>query len=128
MPMTPPLINSDRFNVVLYCQQWADTVHFYTHILHLPVVFQNDWFVEFQLLPHTFLSIAQAERATISAVNGQGITLTLHVDDIHTSHAKLTQQNITPTPIKNRWGSNVFYCHDPEGHRLEFWSEKHPNE
>lgn len=122
--MASPLIRSDRFNTILYCQHWADTVHFYAELLHLPIVFQNDWFVEFQLLPHCFLSIAQAERTTIKAVDGQGITLTFHVDDIHISHEKLRKQGITSTPIKKNWGAAVFYCHDPEGHRLEFWSEK----
>ena len=35
----------------------------------------------------------------------------------------LEASGVAVTEIKSRWGANVFYCHDPEGHRIELWSE-----
>ncbi|MCA9950615.1 MAG: VOC family protein [Anaerolineales bacterium] len=29
-------------------------------------------------------------------------------------------QAIETTPIRDKWGARVFYCFDPEGHRIEF--------
>lgn len=45
-----------------------ETVHFYNKRMSLPVAFENDWFVEFQLTDTSFLSIANSARATISDV------------------------------------------------------------
>lgn len=119
---TPP-ISPSRFNTILYCKKWLETVHFYEVQLGLTVVFRNDWFVEFRLLDNCFISIANANRATIEAVNGQGITLTLKVENLEEIHHYLQTEGLNPTVIRLRWGAKLFYCHDPEGHRLEFWSE-----
>ena len=35
----------------------------------------------------------------------------------------LEAHDVAATPITQRWGADVFYCHDPEGHRIEFWSD-----
>lgn len=110
-----------RTNMILYCDRWAETVAFYRDILDFPIQHQNDWFVEFQLTPQSFLSIAQAERATINSADGDGITLTMQVEDIQHLHAQLEEQSMTVTPIQKKWGATVFYIHDPEGHRIEFW-------
>ena len=111
-----------RTNTILYCRQWQPAVRFYREQLGLAVSFENEWFVEFALTEDSFLSVADAERATIAAVGGQGITLTLKVPDLEAARGQLAQQGVEPTPIRHRWGSSVFYCYDPEGHRLEFWS------
>jgi catechol 2,3-dioxygenase-like lactoylglutathione lyase family enzyme len=86
------------------------------------VEFHNDWFVEFRLTSSSFLSIADAARATIGAVAGQGVTLTWMVPDPAATRAVLQERGIEVTQIETRWGANVFYCHDPEGHRIEIWS------
>ena len=111
-----------RTNTILYCRHWQPAVRFYRDQLGLAVSFENEWFVEFALTEDSFLSVADAGRATIAAVGGQGITLTLKVPDLEEARRQLAQQGVEPTPIRHRWGSSVFYCYDPEGHRLEFWS------
>lgn len=111
-----------RTNTILYCLRWKDTVYFYKNQLGLPVAFENDWFVEFQLTDTSFLSIANSARATISDVQGQGITLTWEVTELEAIKKQLEAQKIATTLIQQKWNAFVFYCHDPEGHRLEFWA------
>lgn len=113
----------ERANVILYCRRWQATVRFYRQQVGLPVSFENDWFVEFALNAHSFLSIADSRRATIDDVQGQGITLTWRVADIHATYAELRRRGVDTTSIRSKWGAHVFYFHDPEGHRLELWQE-----
>jgi catechol 2,3-dioxygenase-like lactoylglutathione lyase family enzyme len=119
----PPLT---RTNTILYCREWAATVLFYRHLLGLPVGFENDWFVEFRLNDGAYLSIADARRASIASVKGQGITLAWQIRDLAEMHAQLHAAGAPVTRIQRRWGAWVFYCHDPEGHRLEFWTDVGP--
>jgi len=116
-------VRVDRVNTVLYCDAWADTVAFYRDRLELDVEHDSDWFVEFRLNDRAFLSVADASRATIDAVGGQGITITMQTDDVAATRSLLEAVRIETTPITRRWGADVFYCHDPEGHRIEFWSD-----
>lgn len=125
--MTKPLISPKRANTILYCQQWTETVHFYKQLGFL-ITFENDWFVEFQLTDTSFLSIANSARATISAVEGQGVTLTWEVMDVEKTQAHLETVGIATTPIQRKWGALSCYCHDPEGHRLEFWANENGSE
>lgn len=119
--MDTPIV-VQRTNTILYCRYWQPTVHFYREQLGFPVSFENDWFVEFALTEDSFLSVADARQATIADVKGQGITLTLKVPDVEDTRRKLAGQGIDTTAIRHRWGAAIFYCYDPEGHRLEFWS------
>jgi catechol 2,3-dioxygenase-like lactoylglutathione lyase family enzyme len=119
-------VRIDRVNTVLYCDEWAPTVAFYRDTLGFDVVHEKDWFVEFRLTDDAFLSVADARRTTIEAVGGKGITLTLHTDALADTKAVLDGLGIPTTPMTRRWGADVFYCHDPEGHRIEFWSEAPP--
>lgn len=118
------LVCIGRANTVLYCERWPETVEFYRSVLGLPVGFQNDWFVEFQLTSSSFLSIANTSRATIGAVGGQGVTLSWRVSDVAETRTLLEARRVDVTPTERRWGAQVCYCHDPEGHRIEFWSEQ----
>lgn len=120
--MTTTPIALTRANTILYCQNWEETVHFYRQLLCFPVAFENDWFVEFHLVGSNYLSIAQAARATIAAVAGQGVTLTWQVEDLEGVERFLHSQGIATTPIRRKWNARVLYCYDPEGHRLEFWA------
>ena len=117
-------VSIDRANTVLYCDEWAATVVFYRELLGLEVAHETDWFVEFRLTTDAFVSIADAGRATIDAVGGKGVTLTLHTDALVATRALLDDRGVATTPISRRWGADVFYCHDPEGHRIEFWSDR----
>ena len=109
---------------MLYCERWSETVAFYRSVLGLSVAFHNDWFVEFELTPSSFLSVADSARATIGAVQGQGVTLTWQVADVGAARATLEATGVDVTEIRRRWGANVCYCHDPEGHRIELWSDE----
>ncbi len=113
-------------NIILYCTKWRETVRFYEEVLKLEINFSNEWFVEFCLNDRARLSIANEERASIKSSGGQGITVGLQVDDVQIAHDDLTTLGASPTPIKKRWGANVFYVTDPEGNRIEFWSEQSP--
>jgi catechol 2,3-dioxygenase-like lactoylglutathione lyase family enzyme len=118
-----PLVNVGRVNTVLYCDEWAATVGFYRGVLGFLVEYESDWFVEFRITESAFLSVADTRRATIPAVGGKGITLTFQTADVGATRALLQARDVAVTPITQRWGADVFYCHDPEGHRIEFWSD-----
>lgn len=122
--MSQPIYAPKRANTILYCRHWSATVAFYRRLLRLPINFENDWFVEFQLNEGAYLSVADASRTSIAAVAGQGITLAWQVSDLAHLHAHLVAAGAQVTPIRRRWGAWVFYCHDPEGHRLEFWDDE----
>lgn len=121
-------ITLQRTNTILYVRHWKETVHFYKQQLCLPVAFENDWFIEFQLTNTSFLSIANSARATITDVQGQGVTLTWEVADLEATKQQLEVQGISTTPIQCKWGALAFYCSDPEGHRLEFWTQANGKE
>lgn len=109
-------------NTILYCTNWQATVAFYRDLLKLSINFSNDWFVEFRLNEGARLSVANEARCTVKSGGGAGITLSLNVDDVQTLRAMLIEARIDVTPIKALWGSSVFYIHDPEGNRIEFWT------
>ncbi|MCB8929391.1 MAG: VOC family protein [Ardenticatenaceae bacterium] len=121
--MTQLFFKLRRSNTILYCRYWTETVHFYKEQLCFPVAFENAWFVEFQLTSTSFLSIANSARATIVDVQGQGVTLTWEVMDLEKTKEHLEMLGIATTPIQRKWGALAFYCTDPEGHRLEFWTQ-----
>lgn len=109
-------------NTILYCRNWQATVEFYRTGLKLLVLSSNEWFVEFKLNELSRLSIANEARTSIDSSAGKGITVSLQVSDIEQTRNELMEAGITPTPIKELWGSQVLYVHDPEGNRLEFWA------
>ena len=109
-------------NTILYCKRWQETVDFYRNGLKLLVISSNDWFVEFKLNEMSRLSVANETRTSIKSGDGKGITISLQVSDIEQTRAELLDAGITPTPIKEVWGSKAIYVRDPEGNRLEFWA------
>jgi uncharacterized glyoxalase superfamily protein PhnB len=82
--------------------------------------------VEFQLTANGYLSIADAARATIAAVAGQGITLAWQLSDLDAAHQRLLAEGVSVTEIQQKWGARVCYFRDPEGHRLELWTPLEP--
>lgn len=121
--MSGPLI-IDRANTILYCSRWQECVEFYRDGLGLDVASENDWFVEFSLNPDSRLSVADARRASIESAGGRGITVTLKIEDILSAHQALMDRGLLPGEIKKHaWGADVFYLRDPDGNRIEFWSE-----
>jgi len=112
-----------RMNVILYCRHWRETVEFYRDRLDLPVSFQSDWLVEFQVADTACLSVADERRARVKSAAGAGVTVTLHVGDADAAHARLEAAGLEIGPVRTHpWGARLFRFHDPEGHRLEVWS------
>lgn len=112
-------------NTILYCRRWPETVDFYRRQMQFPVSFESDWFVEFELTPTSRLSVADERRATIKSSGGAGLTLTFQVADANEMWQELKGRGLELGPLKDHaWGARVFYFFDPEGHRLEVWSEK----
>ena len=96
---------------------------FYREQLNLSVNFENSWFIEFRLLENSYLSIADAAHATIDGARGKGITITWKVADLLRTQQKLKNKGVATTEIKEKWNAQQFFLHDPEGHRIEIWSE-----
>lgn len=112
-----------RSNTILYCRRWRQAVDFYRNCLNLSVHFENDWLVEFNLHGDAYVSIADAGRTTIVSAEGNGITLSLKVDDIERAHRDLSKTCGSPTAIHVVWDVRAFHIFDPEGHRIELWGE-----
>ena len=122
-PAPAPLFEARAVNTILYCGAWIETVDFYRTVLGLAVTHSNDWFVEFRLTEGAFLSVADAARASIEAGGGRGLTVSIRVADLGTVRAGIQARGGSPTTVSRRFGSEVFDVHDPEGTRIEFWTE-----
>lgn len=69
-------------NIILYCEKWEETVHFYKEAFALEVIFSSDWFVEFLLNDKSRLSIADQGRSSIKSAGQKGMTITLQTRNI----------------------------------------------
>lgn len=111
-------------NVILYCKRWDETVSFYRDTTGFPINMATDWLVEFEVGPNTCLSVADTQRTSIGSAGGAGITVTFKVANLRSVWQELVDKNVGVDPIRdNRLGGHAFFLRDPEGHRLEFWSE-----
>ena len=119
-----PRVKIKSTNTILYCTNWEATVEFYRTGLKLPVLSSTEWFVEFKLNESSRVSVADEAHTSVKSGGGKGLTLSLQVDDIEQTRKELMQAGLTPTPVREVWGSKVIYVYDPEGNRLEFWSGK----
>ncbi len=111
-----------RSNTILYCQNWDAMVRFYRDVLNLVIHHQTDWFVEFQIVGNSYLSIANATNASIQSADGNGITLSWQVEDVESAYNMLNEFGVKTSQIKSIWGAKAFYFFDPEGHRVELWA------
>lgn len=118
-----PLVTPAQSNTILYCRRWRETIAFYRDQLGLAVVSDHDWFVELAVTSGTSLSVTDATRATIDAVDGQGITLSWRVTDLAATRTRLVQNGLAPTEMRSVGDAVACYLTDPEGHRIEIWSE-----
>lgn len=118
-----PLVTPARSNTILYCRRWRETIGFYRDQLGLAVVADHGWFVELAVTGGTSLSIADAARATIDGVDGQGITLSWQVTDLAATRTRLLDNGLAPSEVRTLGDAVACYLVDPEGHRIEIWSE-----
>ena len=114
-------------NTILYCKKWRETVTFYHKVIGLTPKTESSWMIEFVLTPTSCLSVADAKRTSIRPASGAGITLTFQVPDLTDTWRTLTERDIQVDPIRDcRMGGQAFFLRDPEGNRLEFWSDATP--
>lgn len=118
------MVTVRRSNTIIYTDRWAATVAFYREVLAFPVEFANDWFVEFAVSPSAFVSVADAARTSIAPGRGDGITLSLQVDDVSRVRADLVRAGVAVGAAGARWGADALDVHDPAGNRLEFWAPR----
>jgi catechol 2,3-dioxygenase-like lactoylglutathione lyase family enzyme len=111
-----------RTNTILYCQNWDAMVRFYRDVLNFVIHHETDWFVEFQIVGNSYLSIANAANASIQSADGNGITLSWQVEDVESAYNMLNEFGVKTSQIKSIWGAKAFYFFDPEGHRVELWA------
>ncbi len=109
-------------NTILYSTRWPEMVTFYRDVLRLPIVFENEWLVEFHVAASAFVSVADSARASIDAGNGAGLTLSWQVDDVASVRTRLIEAGVAMSGVRERWGSRVAYLVDPVGNRIELWS------
>jgi catechol 2,3-dioxygenase-like lactoylglutathione lyase family enzyme len=125
--VTTPLLAIERTNTILYCRDWLPTVRFYRDGLGLPVLVEDDWYVEFRITRESSLSVTDAARITIDHVGGQGIVLSWRVPDLAEARKQLADRSLQPSEIRSIINAAAFYVTDPEGRRIEMWSEDHPD-
>lgn len=119
------MITIDRSNTILYCARWREAVAFYRDVLGLSVSLSKEWFVELQLTGSSFLSLADAGRSSVRPGGGVGVTLTWRVADIDDVHRRLRERGVEAEDVREHpWGGRLFRFVDPEGHRVEIWSEE----
>lgn len=112
-----------KLNAGIITEKLAETKAFYTEILGFGVTFEND----FYLLMHTpnhsaeisFLLPNHPSQQPLfqSAFNGQGVYLTIEVDDVDLIYNQLKSKGIA-IKIELRdepWGDRHFAIQDPNG-------------
>ncbi len=114
--------NIKRINTILNCRNWDAMERFYRDVLNFVIHHQTDWFIEFQIVGDSYLSIANAAYASIQSADGNGITLSWQVEDVESAYNMLNELGVKTSLIKNIWGAKAFYFFDPEGHRVELWT------
>jgi lactoylglutathione lyase len=122
-PRYRAVIEVDRTNTILYSRRWPEMVMFYRDVVGLPVALERDWFVEFQVAPAAFVSVADSARASVEPGDGRGVTLSWRVDDVATVRAQLIAAGVSVSEIARRWGARVAYLFDPDANRIELWSD-----
>lgn len=120
--MLSVVIEFARANTVLYCRRWEEAVAFYRDRLGLTVSFENEWFIEFEVGPGSYVSVADASHASIAPGDGRGITLSWQVADVDAARTQLIARGVAVSEIGHRFGSPVIDLFDPAGNRIELWS------
>ncbi len=112
-------------NTILYSSHWLAMVEFYQQTMGFTPTFTKDrWFMELRITEGCHLSIADEAHCTIGASGGKGLTLSFKVGDLAATHQHFITCGTSPTAIASHsWRAPYFYVTDPEGNRIEIWSE-----
>ena len=112
------------FHTVLYCHKWKECVSFYRDVLGFPVMFANEIFLEVQPVTGARIGLMDAGRTRWSASRGDSFILSFRVSDIEETHQCVEQRYTGLGELKDHpWGGRLFEIKDPEGRRIEFWSD-----
>lgn len=114
-------MNVERANTILYCHRWKESVAFYKEVLGLRPTVQREWFVEFQLSNHAYISVADDRRTSVKSSAGTGVTVSIAVENVQAARDQIASRGGTPEKVRSVWGSKAFFVYDPEGYRIEFW-------
>lgn len=125
-----------KLNAGIITPYLEETEKFYTEQLGFGVRFKNEWY----LLLHTpdgsqdlaFLQPGLDNQAPVfrPAFNGQGVFLTIEVEDVHALYTTMKQRG-TPMTIdlkKEPWGDTHFAITDPNGIGIDFVHYETPAE
>jgi len=79
--------------------------------------------MEFKVNEAASLSVVDERRSATGTSSGEGVMLSFRVDDVNSVRSEMELLELGPTPIETVWDSPVFSIFDPEGVRIEFWSQ-----
>ena len=117
-------LSVQSYHTVLYCRKWQECISFYRDVLGFPVVFANEMFVEVRPVAGARIGLMNAARTRWPASCGDSFILSFRVSDIGETH-QLLQRNYADVgePKDHTWGARLFEIRDPDGRRIEFWSD-----
>lgn len=112
-------------NIILYCKKYGETLRFYRDMLGLPVSADMGWLTEFRASENSFITVADEARSSVKSAGGLGITITLKVNDADEAGKNMRAAGMSPGETGDfPPNARRFFLHDPEGNRIEVWSEK----
>jgi catechol 2,3-dioxygenase-like lactoylglutathione lyase family enzyme len=112
-----------KLNAGIITANLAATKTFYTTVLNFKVLFENDWYFLLSTADGndqlSFLKPNMPQQAPIfqSAFGGQGVYLTIEVEDADAMY-KMIKEKAIPIEVKLRdepWGDRHFVIKDPNG-------------
>jgi catechol 2,3-dioxygenase-like lactoylglutathione lyase family enzyme len=111
-------------HTVFICEKWEDCVSFYRDVLGFSVVYERERFVEFQVTPDACIGILKPLHSDAPRPSHDRVILSICVEDIEEAHAELKARFPgLPAVRTHPWGPRVFEFRDPEGWRIEIWSQ-----
>ena len=115
--------------VVLYVDDFAGAMDFYTNKVGLPVRLKAEGYAEFAVEGAKFAimtrarvaELAGAEHALRPAAGAHEASVTILVDDVDRAHRELSGRGVQfiGAPADRPWGQRTVILRDPEGHLIE---------
>ncbi len=115
----------ERTGLILYVKAYKECLSFYTEILSLSILFQNDDLTCFDFFG-TYLMVEKEDREAYLEDNSEKKNyscLRINVDDVKAISEKLKTHNIVVDYQEHSWG-NVVKFKDPDGNLIAFKDEQ----